>query len=156
PGPVIDLACRLVPARARRLAEASWAARPRELLHSVRELPPLGPSVVVPLLVLALTSFGLNALMYQVLGSELGLRGGLAAWCLVVPLGGVVRMLRVSFNGIGVGEGAFVFLAGLFGVPSDSALALSLTILGVQASVALVGGLLLAIRVLRGRRASPD
>src|SRR5205807_9617058 len=80
----------------------------------------------------------------------------LAAWCLVVPLVWVVRMLPVSFNGIGVGEGAFVFLAGLFAVPSDSALALSLTVLGVQTGVALVGGLLLAIRVVRGRRASSD
>jgi hypothetical protein len=122
----------------------------------VRELPPLGPAVAAPLLVLALISFGLNALMYLALGSELGTGVGLAAWCLVVPLVWVVRMLPVSFNGIGVGEGAFVFLAGLFGVPSDSALALSLTILGVQTGVALVGGLLLALRVLRVRQALPD
>jgi uncharacterized membrane protein YbhN (UPF0104 family) len=152
PGPAVHLVCCLVPARLRTLVEAPWAARPRELLGRVRELPPLGPAVAAPLLVLALASFGLNALMYQVLGIEVGTGVGLAAWCLVVPLVWVVRMLPVSFNGIGVGEGAFVFLAGLLGVSSDRALALSLTILGVQTAVALVGGLLLALRVARGRR----
>src|SRR5262245_2992103 len=147
PGPAVHLLSCLVPARVRRLAEARWAARPRELLRSVRDLPPLGASVVVPLLLLALASFGLNALMYRALGAELGAGVGLLGYCLVVPLVWVVRMLPVSFNGIGVGEGAFVFLAGLFGVPADSALALSLTVLGVQTGIALVGGLLLAVRV---------
>jgi len=62
----------------------------------------------------------------------------------------IVRMAPISLNGIGVSEGSFVFLIGLFNVPADQALALALAILGVMTSTALLGGLLLALRIARG------
>jgi uncharacterized protein (TIRG00374 family) len=154
PGAALRLAARLVPTRLRRLAEAPWAARRRELVRGLTDLPPLRWSEAAPVVLLALLSFGLCAIMYQVVGADLGAAVGFG-FCLVVPLVWVVRMLPISFNGIGVGEGAFVFLAGRFGVPSDRALALSLTVLGVQTAVALIGGVLLAAGLARGWAAGP-
>jgi uncharacterized membrane protein YbhN (UPF0104 family) len=156
PGPLLRLAGRVVPGRARRLAEAPWAARPRELLGALRELPPLSPARAAPVLLLALLSFVVNVLVYEAVGPSLGVRPGLGAYALVVPLVWVVRLLPVSLNGIGVGEGAFVFLVGLFGIPPDRALALALTVLGVQTAVALFGGGLLLLRLQRGTWSGAD
>src|SRR6185295_18043846 len=47
-------------------------------------------------------------------------------------------------------ETAFVFLMGLFGVTSANAAAAALTLLGVQAVMSLLGGLLLLRRTLFG------
>jgi glycosyltransferase 2 family protein len=125
-------------------------ARLQGLVARLRDLPPINRSQVVPLLGLSLLSFLFNALIYVIVGQALGIAVGLPAYFLILPLVWVVRMLPVSLNGVGVGEGAFVFLAGLFGVSSGQALALALTILGVQTGVALFGGLLLPLRVARG------
>src|SRR5207245_2410744 len=53
-------------------------------------------------------------------------------------------------NGIGVGEGAFVFLTGLFGITSEQAVPVALVLLGVSTLMSLIGGLLLLERMLLG------
>jgi hypothetical protein len=59
-------------------------------------------------------------------------------------------MAPISLNGIGVGEGSFVFLMSMFGVSSEKSLALALAVLGVLTGNALLGGIFLAWRVGRG------
>jgi len=77
------------------------------------------------------------------------------AYCLIVPLVWIIKMVPVSLNGLGLTEGSFVFLMGLFAVPEGKALALAVAALGIQTCCALLGGLLLAIRIVRGTWTSP-
>jgi uncharacterized protein (TIRG00374 family) len=131
-------------ARQRLVARLAGAARP------IGELPPLPASRLALLLVMALLAVLLGAGMYYAIGESIGVPVGLMSYCLVVPLVWIVRMAPISLNGIGVGEGSFVFLMGLFGVPADQSLPLALAVLAVMTGAALVGGLLLVWRIARG------
>jgi len=130
--------------RLRLVAHALVAIRP------IGELPPLKTSKLVLLLGMAITAVLMGIAMYYVIGRSMGIQVGLIAFCMVVPLVWIVRMVPISLNGIGVGEGSFVFLMSLFGVPAEKSLALALAVLGVMTGVALLGGALLAWRIGRG------
>lgn len=155
PGPLLTLVTRLRPAEGRpwlrRLAESPLGQRLGGAARSLREMPGLSAGRCLLVVGLAAAANLLAVATYAVVDQSLGLGVSFSAYCMVIPLVAVVRMLPVSLNGIGVGEGAFVFLIGLFAVPADKALALALTLFGLQTVVALSGGLLLAARVVRGR-----
>ena len=154
PGPLLALAGRwrpaMMPGWLGRLARGGLAERLASAGRTLRELPRLRPGTCVLVVGLTVAANLLGIAGYAIVGRSLGLGVGFSAYCMVVPVVWVVRMLPVSLNGIGVGEGAFVFLAGLFAIPADKALVLALAMFGLQTAVALVGGLLLAARVLRG------
>jgi len=133
-----------------RLAARPLAARVAGAIRPIVELPPLRPLKLLLLLCMASASVLMGAGMYYVIGRSMGIQASFMAFCLVVPMVWIVRMAPISLNGIGVSEGSFVFLIGLFNVPADQALALALAILGVMTSTALLGGLLLALRIARG------
>jgi uncharacterized protein (TIRG00374 family) len=133
-----------------RISERPLIARIIGVLQPIAELPPLRPLRLAALLGLAIVAVLLGIAMYYVIGLSLGIQIGFMAFCLVVPLVWIIRMAPVSLNGLGVGEGAFVFLIGLFAVPADQALVLALAFLGIQSCCALFGGLLLALRMARG------
>jgi uncharacterized membrane protein YbhN (UPF0104 family) len=140
-----------------------WAGRPEwpTWLNKLRALagtPGPRPLQLLHLLALAATAVLLGIGVCPALGRSLGIESGFAAFCLVIPLVWLVRMLPVSLNGLGVGEGAFVYLLGLFDVPSDKALALALALLGVQTAFGLTGGAILLLRLAGGtwRRAQPQ
>lgn len=61
------------------------------------------------------------------LGRALGIPVGLTAVIVAVPLYLFVVRLPISFGGLGVGEGALVYLLGLFGVSPTEALTLALS-----------------------------
>lgn len=65
-----------------------------------------------------------------------------------VPLVAVLVALPLSVQGLGVREGAYVFLLGYVGVPPEAALAISVTNFGLSLVVAAVGAAL----YLSGRR----
>lgn len=138
---------RLLPARLRALEKSPRFQRLAERLRPLREMPPLPWRDLVPISVVAAVSFLFYTAMCPILGSRIGIDLSMGAYCLVVPLVWIVRLLPVSFNGVGVGEGAFVFLTGLFGVPAGKALALALALLAVQTLVALFGGVVLLGRI---------
>jgi glycosyltransferase 2 family protein len=102
------------------------------------------------LLVLASPVILIGVAIHYVLGRSLGVTANLPAYCLVVPLVWLVRVLPISLNGMGVGEGAFVVLMGLFGVPAELSLPLSLGVFGLQTALALPGGLFLLTRSVQG------
>jgi uncharacterized membrane protein YbhN (UPF0104 family) len=134
----------------RRLAARPLGARVYRTLLRMAAMPPLRLLQLVPLLGLAAATVLLNIAMHHVVGQRLAIDVGFLAYCLVVPLVTISRLFPLSLNGIGVGEGTYVLLLAVFAVPSDQALALGLTMLGLVSSIALGGGLLLAIRVCRG------
>jgi uncharacterized membrane protein YbhN (UPF0104 family) len=133
-----------------RLASRPLVARAVGAIRPIGELPPLRPLKLALLLGMACTAVLMGIGMYYVIGQSMGIQAGFMAFCLVVPMVWIVRMAPISLNGIGVSEGSFVFLIGLFSVPPDQALVLALAILGAMTSTALFGGLLLALRIARG------
>jgi glycosyltransferase 2 family protein len=135
----------------RRAAERPLVARIVRALQPIGELPALRPLRLAILLGMAAAAVLMGIGMYYLIGRSLNISIGFVAFCLVVPLTWIVRMAPVSLNGLGVGEGAFVFLMGWFAVPADKALVLALAFLGLQTCCALFGGLLLALRMARGR-----
>ncbi len=62
-------------------------------------------------------------------------------WCWIFGVITIIIFLPVTIGGVGLREGGFVFLLGTFGVPAEKALALSLSIFGLQLFGALIGGI---------------
>ncbi len=77
---------------------------------------------------------------YYVLSRGLGMTVPLGYFFLFVPLATVVSMLPVSLAGLGIREGAFVFLFAKAGASKEEALTLSLMWFIIMATVSLVGG----------------
>jgi hypothetical protein len=119
-------------------------------LKPIAALPSLPPLRLLAVVGVALAAILLGIGAYYLLGQALDLPLSFLMFCMVVPMVWVVRMIPVSLNGLGLGEGAFVFLMGLFGAPADRALALALAVLALQVALALLGGLVLLLRVVRG------
>jgi len=137
-----------------------FAARPfiQRIISAIRpivEAPALPAHKFAELLGIAATATLLGLGAYYVVGQSLQIPISLMAYCLIVPLVWIIKMVPVSLNGLGLTEGSFVFLMGLFAVPQGKALALAVAALGIQTCCALLGGLLLAIRVARGTWISP-
>lgn len=128
-----------------RLTAHPQIARLIKFAQPVAELPPLPVGRLALLSGVGLGGTLLGVAMYSTVSADLQIQAGFLAFCLVVPLVWIVRMAPVSVNGIGVGEGAFVFLLGIFDVPKGPALALALTMLGLQTGLALLGGLVLVL-----------
>ena len=76
------------------------------------------------------------------LADALGINVHFADWCWVFGVISLVVFLPITVGGIGLREGGFVILLGQLGVPGEKALALSLSIFGLQIIGALVGALL--------------
>lgn len=72
----------------------------------------------------------------------------LAAFFLFVPLIALINTLPITFNGLGVREGAFLFLFVPIGVPPETAVAMSLAFYFLRFAAGMVGGALYAISSL--------
>jgi uncharacterized protein (TIRG00374 family) len=127
-------------------------SRAREFLAPIRHALPFQSWRLTRAACLAMVSCFLTMLTTGVVANALGVAIEPVALCFIVSLVSISRMLPVSPGGIGVGEGAFVYLAGLCGVEPSAAAAVALAVLGAQTSVNLFGGLLLLRRSLIGKR----
>lgn len=79
----------------------------------------------------------------------------LGVFALFVPIIAVLNLLPLSFNGLGVREGVYQFLFVPIGVPTASAIAMSLAFYFLRFGAGVVGGLLYALQsVLEMLRAS--
>jgi len=88
--------------------------------------------------------------MNYLVGLSLGDRVSIWYYFLFVPITSIVTMLPVSFAGLGVREGAYVFLFTQAGMPRETALSLSLLVYVVSIlAPGLIGGV---IYVLKGAR----
>jgi glycosyltransferase 2 family protein len=140
----------------RRLSEKPVAARLGKAIRPIRDLPPLTPGRLGHISLLTMVGILLGIGAQAALAQGLQIETGFLAFCLVVPMIWIIRLLPVSLNGLGISEGALVFLLGLFGVPTDKAFALGLAVLGLQTSFALAGGLLLAVQIVQGGWKKPQ
>ena len=78
---------------------------------------------------------------YYVLGRGLGMDIPLAYYFLFIPLTTVIAMLPISLSGLGIREGAFVFLFSMAGATKEQALTLSLMWFAVGVIVSVIGGI---------------
>jgi hypothetical protein len=77
---------------------------------------------------------------YYVLSKGLGMTVPPGYFFLFIPLATVVSMLPISLAGLGIREGAFVFLFAKAGASKEEALTLSLMWFAIMAAVSLIGG----------------
>jgi uncharacterized protein (TIRG00374 family) len=88
--------------------------------------------------------------MNYLIGLSLGDRVSIWYYLLFVPITSIVTILPVSFAGLGVREGAYVFLFTQAGMPRETALSLSLLVYVISIfTPGLIGGI---IYVLKGAR----
>lgn len=78
---------------------------------------------------------------YYVLGRGLGMDVPVGFFFLFVPLATVVSMLPVSLAGLGLREGAFVYLFTRVGATAEQALTLSLMWFAIMVFVSIIGGI---------------
>jgi uncharacterized membrane protein YbhN (UPF0104 family) len=86
---------------------------------------------------------------YYIVGLALGLTIPWQAYVLIVPLALAITMLPISINGVGVREGAFAYLLGVYGVELPVSIAFALVIYALMLGQGLLGGLVFAL--LRAR-----
>jgi uncharacterized membrane protein YbhN (UPF0104 family) len=149
---------------------AAWVVSYRRLWSFFSERVPLFDRLLsikaVSSLVASLQSYSRSALLRSLgmgvifnvlliaanvlIGLGLGADVGLAYYLVFVPLTSLVLILPISFAGLGVREGTYVYLFGQVGLAREVALSLSLLVyaLGTVAP-GLVGGV---IYLLRGAR----
>ena len=97
-------------------------------------------------------SFCLQALgMYAValLGGGIGIEIPLAFYFASLPLINIATAIPISFSGIGVREGTFVFFLGIKGVQPEQALCLGILFFSVQVATSLLGGVAYALGLHR-------
>lgn len=89
------------------------------------------------------------------LGTALGLEVPFLFYLVAVPICELVALVPISFNGIGLREGAYVFLYAQIGLPPEAALALSVSWTLLLCFFSLIGGLCLLFPQLYDGQQSP-
>ena len=115
---------------------------------SFRERPGLFFALLGVAAIVQLSRIGVHVLVAR----ALDIRTPIHYFFLFVPLLAVIVTLPISFNGIGVREGAGILLFGLAGVDRTRAFSLQFTTYLVAVAVSLIGGLVFLAR-LPGRAA---
>ncbi|MBZ0220331.1 MAG: flippase-like domain-containing protein [Candidatus Methylomirabilis sp.] len=77
---------------------------------------------------------------YYVLGSGLGMDVPVGYYFLFIPLTTAISMLPISLSGLGIREGAFIFLFTMIGASKEQAIALSLLWFATGVFVSVIGG----------------
>lgn len=110
--------------------------------------------ILVKIFICSLVVQSAVTLNYWFLGRQLGIDIGIGYFFLFVPLTTVISMLPISLAGLGIREGAFIYLFTKAGVSKEQAITLSLMYFAIMAIVSLIGG----IEYLRmgGQKASAD
>lgn len=102
---------------------------------------------VVLCLSFCLQALGMGAV--ALLGVGIGIEIPLAFYFASLPLVTIATLIPISFSGIGVREGAFVYFLGLKGIQPEPALCLGLLFFSVQVAISLLGGLAYALGLHR-------
>ena len=90
-----------------------------------------------------LQALGMGAV--ALLANDMGLGPPVLFYFAAFPLVAILTVLPISFNGIGIREGGFIFFLGLKGISAEKALTLSLSFFAIQIASSLIGGLAYAL-----------
>jgi glycosyltransferase 2 family protein len=137
----------IIPGRLRDKGLAIWG--PLIALQALRGW------TIVFVLGLSLVSNLLGILVWFVLARAVGIQLSIFVIGWIAALLFILQMIPVSVAGLGVREASLVLLLGRYGVPEVQALGFSLAIFASMVLVAMVGGLLEGIDVIRGRQHGP-
>jgi uncharacterized membrane protein YbhN (UPF0104 family) len=110
---------------------------------------------LVPLLQAISLSLAFNILlmiMNYLAALSFGVRISFLYFLLFIPIISLLLALPISLSGLGVREGAYVYLFSRVGVPPSSALAISLSIYAVTVATGLIGAFIYALVGYRGVR----
>ena len=88
---------------------------------------------------LVLQVLGMGAVV--LLAKDMGLGPPVLFYFAAFPLVAILTILPISFNGIGIREGGFIYFLGLKGISAEKALTLSLSFFAIQIVASLIGGL---------------
>ncbi len=88
----------------------------------------------------------LNILVYILLADSLGINAHWGYFFLFFPIVTVISMLPISFNGLGMREGLFIYLFSKIEIPSAQAFSLSLSWFFIVTCISLLGGLIFMVR----------
>jgi uncharacterized membrane protein YbhN (UPF0104 family) len=86
-----------------------------------------------------LQALGMGAV--ALLAKDMGLDPPVVFYFAAFPIVAILTILPISFNGIGIREGGFIFFLGLKGISAEKALTLSLSFFAIQVMASLIGGL---------------
>jgi uncharacterized membrane protein YbhN (UPF0104 family) len=87
---------------------------------------------------LCLQAMGMGAV--ALLGGGIGIEMPLVFYFASLPLINIATAIPISFSGVGVREGTFVYFLGIKGVPAEQALCLGILFFSVQVAASLLGG----------------
>nr|HDN00579.1 flippase-like domain-containing protein [Deltaproteobacteria bacterium] len=88
-------------------------------------------------LILQILGIGAVALLAE----DMGLGPPLLFYFAAFPLVAIPTILPISFNGIGIREGGFIYFLGLKGISAEKALTLSLSVFAIHVAAGLLGGI---------------
>jgi uncharacterized membrane protein YbhN (UPF0104 family) len=88
---------------------------------------------------LVLQALGMGAV--ALLANDMGLGLPATFYFAAFPMVAILTILPISFNGIGIREGGFIYFLGLKGISAEKALTLSLSFFAIQVLAGLIGGL---------------
>ena len=136
---VLPLAAYLTALRARSSGESSrrsaslrtaeWWDRTRQTAARFRDM---GAAPLVAIVAASGTVHLLGVLLYTTLATSLGIDIGFVTMGWISTATTVVTMVPISASGLGLREGALIYLLGLYGVPPATALGLSLLYFAVR------------------------
>jgi uncharacterized membrane protein YbhN (UPF0104 family) len=130
-----------------------WPAKLTSLRDAVRASRNLSAGVVAGVFALGILTHGLGVIAYGLVASALDLDIGLATIAWTRSAAVLIVILPISVAGLGVREGAMVVLLAPYGISAADALTYALLAFATTIlAVGLLGGLLEALRLLRGRR----
>jgi glycosyltransferase 2 family protein len=150
---------RAIPADARRLARELqaegvgtwWGAGLSRVGQALGSVARLSPATLARLLVMSVLAQMPGTLVFAVLGQGLGLPVSFVSMGWIRSVVVLLTVLPISIGGVGVREGALVFVLQMFGVSAADALALSILVFAATIlAPGLAGGVLEALRWLRG------
>jgi hypothetical protein len=141
-----------LPARLRGSLGRWWPDRLASLRDALRQSRDLSPGVVAELFALSILTHGLGVMAYGLVASALDLDLSLATIAWTRSAAVLVAILPISVAGLGVREGAMVILLAPYGITAADALTYALLAFATTIlAVGRVGGLLEALRLLRGQ-----
>jgi hypothetical protein len=103
--------------------------------------------------VLSITVHLIQAWMHTVMGRALGLEVPFSFCLIVYPLVGTFSAIPISFNGIGLREGGYIFLLAVIGIGTEQGVAFGILLFLIIALDSLIGGLLFLFQGKPGQMA---
>ena len=88
----------------------------------------------------------IQAWMHLVMGRALNLAIPFSFCLIVYPLVGTFAAIPISLNGLGLREGAYIFLLGLIGIDSENGIAFALLLFLIVATDSLIGGIIFLLK----------